>query len=389
MRVRRTAYAFFFAQDRAFLDVDALLRGRAEETVRRELLAISILTGEEHPVEPAELELLLATPSREWVGAEDGPAARRLVELGLLVSDADDPVAAELRRRDERLARGGWNAYAAAQHFLTRWRDVDLRGEDEELPPITREVIDAFVDVRGLPPPAFAPARGEARELPVVRPARELYGLLERRRTTRSFERSAPLPLAALATALDAVFGCRGVARVRDGITLLKRTSPSGGAMHPIDAYPLVHDVEGVEPGLYRYDALRHALEPVGPLEPDDAARFVCGQTYFASAHVLVVLAARFDRSHWKYRHHQKAYPALLLDAGHLSQTLYLVATELGLGAFVTAAINQALIDERLGLDGYGTGALAVCGLGVPAAEPSSFDPRWDAFVPRETSVDS
>jgi SagB-type dehydrogenase family enzyme len=90
-------------------------------------------------------------------------------------------------------------------------------------------------------------------------------------------------------------------------------------------------------------------------------------------------LAARFDRAFWKYRNHPKAFGALLMDAAHLSQTLYLVATELGLGAFVTAAINNVDIEERLGLDGYEEGVLAVCGCGRPAAEPSPFDPE---FVP-------
>ena len=66
-----------------------------------------------------------------------------------------------------------------------------------------------------------------------------------------------------------------------------------------------------------------------------------------------------------------------------MSQTLYLVATELGLGAFVTAAVNNADIDERLGIDGYREGSLAVCGFGRPAAERSPFDPEFLPFVPR------
>ena len=32
-------------------------------------------------------------------------------------------------------------------------------------------------------------------------------------------------------------------------------------------------------------------------------------QTYFGSAHVLAVMAARFERNHWKYNAHDKAYP--------------------------------------------------------------------------------
>ena len=93
------------------------------------------------------------------------------------------------------------------------------------------------------------------------------------------------------------------------------------------------------------------------------------------------MLAARFERAFWKYRNHQKALAAVLMDAAHLSQTLYLVCTELGLGAFVTAAVNNADIDEHLGLDGYGDGTVAVCGFGIPAAERSPFDPVFEPLT--------
>jgi SagB-type dehydrogenase family enzyme len=135
---------------------------------------------------------------------------------------------------------------------------------------------------------------------------------------------------------------------------------------------------------LYHYDSEPHALELLERLEPEAAGslatQFVCGQTYFASAHVLFGLAARFDRSYWKYRRHQKAYASILLDAGHLSQTLYLVAAELGLGAFVTTVINNAEIDERLGLDAIDEGIVAVCGLGLSAGR-SPFDPVFSTFL--------
>ena len=60
---------------------------------------------------------------------------------------------------------------------------------------------------------------------------------------------------------------------------------------------------------------------------------------------------ARLERHHWKYRRHPKAYKAVLLDSGHLSQTFYLLATEQGLGAYYTAAINDADVGAALSLD--------------------------------------
>jgi nitroreductase len=72
------------------------------------------------------------------------------------------------------------------------------------------------------------------------------------------------------------------------------------------------------------------------------------------------------------------------MDAAHLSQTFYLVCADLGLGAFVTAAINGANIEERLGLDGFGEGALAVCGCGVPAGGASPLEPEFLPYIPGE-----
>jgi putative peptide maturation dehydrogenase len=225
-------------------------------------------------------------------------------------------------------------------------------------------------------------------ELPLVRLDGGVFAALRHRKTTRAFDRAAALTVDELGTLLYEVFGCHGVVEVGESLTVLKKTSPSGGSLHPIEAYLLVRNVDGIDPGLYHYRTEDHALEPLESLTVDEAERlaaaFVCGQTYFATASVLFVLAARFGRTFWKYRKHQRAYGVLLLDAGHLSQTLYLVAAELGLGAFVTAAINGANIDERLGLDPFAEGTVAVCGCGRPAGEPSPLEPEFEPYVPRE-----
>ena len=65
---------------------------------------------------------------------------------------------------------------------------------------------------------------------------------------------------------------------------------------------------------------------------------------------------------------------ALLMDAGHLIQTRYLLAAELGLGAWVTLAINAREIERRLRLDGVREGVLAMTGCGPPSGEPSPID---------------
>jgi putative peptide maturation dehydrogenase len=400
--LRRPSFLFFYCQDQPLFDVEQFLQGVVVPTPLRRLYALPAARGERVSISDEQLRLIVSLPSSEWVepASEDAAALHELALEGVVLSDGEDSRLAEFRRRDEQLAEGGWNAFSALFHFHTRWRDNDLRrtrdgdGRTEDLPPVDREAVERFVADRGRPPPAFHSIDGAqaTQPLPLVTRDDGLFGVLARRRTTRSFDRNRSVTLQELSLVLRYVFGAHGYASLLDDIVMLKRTSPSGGALHPVEAYPLVSDVEGVAPGLYHYRADEHALELLEPLAGAEEARalaadFMCGQTYFGAAHVTLVMTARFGRSHWKYRHHPKAYPAMLMDAAHLSQTLYLVAAELGLGAFVTAAINSVDVDERLELDGYREGALAMCGFGPATAEPSPFDPTFSAYTPRLTEI--
>jgi SagB-type dehydrogenase family enzyme len=129
--------------------------------------------------------------------------------------------------------------------------------------------------------------------------------------------------------------------------------------------------VDGVAPGLYHYHPIDHALRPLRALDSEAAADLsrymLADQHWLSTAPLQVVMVARLERSFWKYRNHQKAFRALALDAGHLSQTFYLLAAEAGLPAFVTAAINDADIEKTLELDHLRHAVVAMCGCG-PAA---------------------
>ena len=237
------------------------------------------------------------------------------------------------------------------------------------------------------PPPAHFHRLPEARAtspLPLVDPPRPLYDVLRRRKTGRGFAAGASLSLDELATVLRYVWGCHGTHDVTPELTILKKTSPSGGSQHPVEVYPLVRAVEGVDPGFYHYAVDAHELELLEPLGGDEAADLVveltAGQEHFRAAQVLFLLTARFARNFWKYQAHAKAYRAVLFDAAHLSQTLYLVCADLGLGAFVSGAINEEDIDRRLGLRAFTEAAVLVCGCGRPV--PSSREPPYRPYTP-------
>lgn len=362
------------------MDVELLLQGDVRPRTYAQLCAISPLTGSEVPVTPEERELLErdAIDESALAGAERERVAR-LAAAGLLVAEDDE--------RERALADGRWNVYSALAHAMWRWRGVDAATRADEL------TADAFVERFGEAPPHFA-AHGEGAhvtELPLVAPDERIATLLLARRTTREFDHTSPLPRSTLALLLRWVWGAHGYAHVTEQTVTLRKTSPSGGGLHPVEVYPLVLRVEGLEPGLYRYRPDDHALELREALGLDEgrelASLFCARQAYFAEADVLFLMTARFARQTWKYQRHPRAYGVLLMDAAHLSQTFYLLCAELGLGAFVTAAINGADVDERLGLEPFVESALAICGCGTPSREPAGLDPVFEPYVPRETEI--
>jgi putative peptide maturation dehydrogenase len=395
--VRRTAHAFFSLEDDYVLDVDSLMQGiplTASDEAR--IVAMAVLTGERHAIDKREWEVLVSIPSDRSVDGDgfDPDVLGGLLDKGLVVSDSSDSPYRELRERDAAMTAAEWHPYATLYHYLTQWTGVDIRHgdrSDTELAAETAAGIRELVADYGLPPaelPHVASDRMVA--LPARARSEPFFGTLMKRHTTRAFDSERPMSLDDLDTVLRYVFGVHGYASRVEGVVCIKRTSPSGGGLHPITVYPIVANVEGIAPGVYHYNAGDHSLALLSSLTIDAAhelaSTFMAGQSYFGTAHVSFVLVARFYRNHWKYRRHARAYAGILMDAAHLSQTLYLVAAEIGLGAFVTIAINGRDIEERLGLDGVEAGPIAVCGCGPRLAQKSPLEPRFTPDRPPRTT---
>jgi putative peptide maturation dehydrogenase len=268
-----------------------------------------------------------------------------------------------------------WHGASALIHRHARWRDVDASApESADAPRSLAEMV-----ARHGPPPEEYLRRADARRqtpLPAPRPG-ALEALCARRVTCRNFDADRLLELNTTSSLLHAVFGQQARSEVTPGAFALKKNSPSGGGLHPIEAYVLAQGVADVVPGLYHYRVDTHALDllrPQSELQERFALIAVAGQHWFDRAPLMVFLVARFQRSQWKYRNHPKLYRAITLEAGHLSQNLYLAATQHGLGAFITAAINEIPIEEALCLDPMQQGVLAICGIGHRAAERTTVE---------------
>lgn len=199
-----------------------------------------------------------------------------------------------------------------------------------------------------------------------VFPDSEFVRVLMARKTHRRFSKQK-LPLETVSQLLSLVWGVSGYLYSPRFGKLLHKTSPSAGARHPVEVYLMALSVEGLEPGLYHYHPGHHNLEVVSPnATPQKAWLYCARQDFTKHATALFLMTAMFQRTMWKY-HIARAYRVVLLDAGHLCQTFYLVATWLGLAPFCTAALKDTMIERDLGIDGIRESVLYVAGVGLPA----------------------
>jgi len=360
--------------------LESLADGGDGIAARIELYALAAHLDAEVAVNADEVAILNSLTAATWrdfdaLAAEHSEARLRgLLEKGLLISDA--PEFATARERDETLRAANWQPHAATAHYFGRWRGV-TSGDDTDNSGVTT-MRDLFARL-GAPPPHVLERVPKSERLGLPQPRHTpLDDLLARRATCRNFDADKPVDRAAFADIMHRVFGAQAAYEIHADNVVIKRNSPSGGGLHPTEAYVVVQNVDGIAPGLYHYHPIDHALEPLSHPSADELRGFirmmVAAQKYFGDAAVFVVMAARFARTFWKYRNHSKAYRAIILDVGHLSQNLYLTATEFDLGAFITAAINEVEIEQAFGLDPLIESPLAVVGFGHRGAECVTFE---------------
>jgi hypothetical protein len=133
----------------------------------------------------------------------------------------------------------------------------------------------------------------------------------------------ARVTLASLAYILRYAFGATGTVSFRFG-DFHHKTSPSGGARHPAEGVVILRRSLGpVPPGAYHYLAQEHALTPcqeLGALAASSGA----GAEILCRLHV--------ERAMFRYREIRSWRP-VLLDIGHITETIRLLAGISGLAS--------------------------------------------------------
>lgn len=263
-----------------------------------------------------------------------------------------------------------WSPEATFFHFATKNGvfPEDLRARDRAL---------AEKAAHHPPPPPTKRIEGRRVRLSAaaIGPA-GLEAALKTRRTWRRFSEQ-PVPATALGALLDTTFGVQRRGEVKGQGRVIVRTSPSGGSRHPIEAYVLAWNIDGLPSGAYHYDSdTRELVDLQRPVAANDLPALLAHQTYFAGAGAAVIMCAVFARTMWRYEY-SRAYRTVLIDTGHLGQTFCLVATALGLAPFTTMAFSEAKLEELLGLDGVSECPIYVAGVGMPDPAAGASPGRW------------
>jgi len=266
-----------------------------------------------------------------------------------------------------------WGEEARFFHFATKHAFRLGSAVDERK--FTRAILKRH------PQPAQLKRYPRANQIPLPDSAAGCHGEFERvllaRRTYRRFAPGG-ISLEQVSGILAMTWGIKGYLRWPGLGRLLLKTSPSGGARHPLEVYLFVLRVAGLPRGVYHYRADRNSLELLNRKASEERLVKMCaGQDWIRHCSVLFVMTAVLPRVMWRYRS-SRAYRVVLLEAGHFCQTFCLVATWLGLAPFCTAALVDEQIEKDLGLNGATETVVYAAGVG-----PNLLKDRGQAMITR------
>jgi putative peptide maturation dehydrogenase len=377
-KFRRSQYLLFTLED---------LAGGVGRLAGSSWVVTSLVSGQHRLVSSKDLEMLRNLSSQDWAFEDallaagfDHGCIEEFTKLGILISDVESGLAQEFRIREARLIDNHWPPCAAAHHLLSHHQENLSYASGKEFDTnISERMADdraaRFLASHGPPPDEFFrhPGAQSSEKLPLISTSSEVTEAFLKRRTCRHFEPGSAIEIGQLSELLRLVFGPKLVRTLAGRVRLLLKTSPSGGSLHPIEAFPLILRCEGKSPGTYHYRCDLHALALLREL-PEAVARrlavlFAQGQAFVGTCSVVVVLAARFDRNFWKYQERENSYAVVHQDAGHLSQTFQVLATAMGLSCFYTAAIRSEAVVDALALKYPAESPIGLLGLGIGASQ--------------------
>jgi len=129
------------------------------------------------------------------------------------------------------------------------------------------------------------------------------------------------------------------------------RPYPNGGRSYDLELYLVVDRCDGLDSGLYHYDPLGHRLTRLRQRDEyvEALLHYVTVAARGTQPQLLIVMASRFQRVSWKYD--AIAYATTLKHVGVLFQSMYLVATAMGLAPCALGSGDAELFAAAAGTD--------------------------------------
>ncbi|WP_406331819.1 SagB family peptide dehydrogenase [Streptomyces sp. NBC_00203] len=184
------------------------------------------------------------------------------------------------------------------------------------------------------------------------------------------------------------------------GGEIVSRPYPTGGSAFELELYLTIQRCTGIDEGIYYYDPVGHRLVLVNddPLDRRAMLEVASAATSReADPDVLLTMTSRFQRLSWKYS--GMAYATTLRHTGVLYQTMYLVATAMGMAPCGLGIGNADMSARVLGLDYLQESSVGDFILGSrPPGDPGIWDreqgwewvndPEWAAWAGSELRRD-
>lgn len=144
----------------------------------------------------------------------------------------------------------------------------------------------------------------------------------------------------------------QGIKSIRGKSYATIRTVPCGGARHQYETYMIIRKIDKLQPGVYHYLPMEHALEFIKPLEniENEITSSLCGQSWAEKSNVVFYWTIDAYRVEWRYGIY--AHRTALIDVGHIGQNLYLGCSAMGLGCCGIASFHHDACCRLFQLDG-------------------------------------
>lgn len=298
-------------------------------------------------VKKEELQYFYNRPSikdyKEWfeeqINAADEISSNALDDAIKTLAQVGERVFNKIIEMEHNTAKATKEVFALREimkaNFLILEETISDQNRGIEKPPAQKAVLDGE---QVIPLPAV--------DCNILK-EKDLFTCLNNRKSRRKYT-NEPLAIEELSFLLWATQGIQGNVIG----TISRRTVPSGGSRHPFETYLAVHNVKGLQCGIYRYLPFTHSivfLFSVSDLH-NCVAKAALDQKFVGYCAVTFIWSVIPYRCEWRYTTESKKI--ILQDSGHLCQNLYIACEAISCGTCAIGAYDQKLFDELLKIDG-------------------------------------